>query len=52
MRSDKLIRMIWIPEYQIHPNTVFQVSTLTYIAATPQSEASYYEEIRGYKPKT
>lgn len=42
----------WIPEYQIHPNTVFQVSTLTYIAAAPQSEASYYQEILGYKPKT
>jgi hypothetical protein len=43
--------MIWIPEYQIHPNTVERVTTLTYMAAAPQLDADYYAKLLGSQPK-
>jgi hypothetical protein len=43
--------MIWIPEYQMHPNTVERVTTLTYVAAAPQLDVDYYAKLLGSQPK-
>ena len=44
--------MIWIREYQLHPNTVERVTGLTYIAASPQADEVSFANMLGYGPTT
>lgn len=41
---------IWIPEYQIHPNSAVRVIGLSYLCDDPQQDAEYYSKMIGGEP--
>lgn len=52
LSDHRIPEMIWIPEYQLHPNTAETVETLTYVAADPQADADSFAKMLGFPPDT
>jgi glyoxalase-like protein len=48
LSDHRVPEMIWIREYQIHPNTAEKVETLTYMAALPQADEDSFAKMLGY----
>ena len=42
--------LIWIPEYQIHPNAVEQLIQVTYVASDPRQDVAYFSSMTGSTP--
>lgn len=41
---------IWIPEYQVHPNSAVRIIGMSYLCEDPQQDADYYTKMIGGEP--